>query len=512
MTTKESFNQLNAEKWASISVKEKLSLLKKVQQNLKVYAKELGESDAAMKNNIIGEDLVSSSEGMSFTVGFMAAVLTGIRNLYESLIHGEMPKPLAINKISDSDYEIEVYPIFPNDKLAAGNKKGYIHVSSNPKQISPMDKPAGVIAVLGAGNYSCSTEMVKALFLENKAVIHRPHRMNIESDKVWEEIFAPIVEVKGLVFCDADQGRAITALDGLHSIYFTGSTPVGHAIQDAASVPVVSECGGNNPCIIVPAKWTEKEIKHQAMHLASIGKLNGGAACGRPQTIITSKNWPQRDEFLTALRKAIKEETYACSTYYPGVEKTKEAFLKNQPTAEIIKTENGRYKASDFVFIPNIKETDFAVSNEAFCQIYSEISLDTSEDINDFLTKAIDFSNNKLLGSLACMILVDDETFKNNERRVRQATNELNYGGISVNTMPPNIWTVANLTWGGNGETTENFVSGVGNFGNGLNFENVTKSVLIDEFNSPNISLTSREEVDQLYEQINQFSLAQFDL
>ena len=59
-----------------------------------------------------------------------------------------------------------------------------------PKQVNPLDKPAGVIAVSGAGNYSSSIEMAMALFLENKAVIHKPHGLNEASDAVWAKIFA----------------------------------------------------------------------------------------------------------------------------------------------------------------------------------------------------------------------------------------------------------------------------------------------------------------------------------
>jgi acyl-CoA reductase-like NAD-dependent aldehyde dehydrogenase len=353
--------------------------------------------------------------------------------------------------------------------------------------------------------------MAMALFLENKAVIHKPHKLNEESDKVWEKIFAPVINAMGLAFCDADQGEAMAKLDGLHAIYFTGSTGVAHAIQDEVSAPLISECGGNNPCIIVPGErpWTDKEIRHQAIQLASAGKLNGGAVCGRPQTIVTSRNWTQREQFLNALKNAILEETFACSSHYPGVDKTKEAFLQNQATAEILKPEGGKHKQSDFVLIPGISEDDFAVSNEAFCQVYSEIPLDTTNDVDEFLAKATDFCNNKLLGSLGCMILVDGDTLKQHESRVHQAINELNYGGVALNTIPPNIWLNAYLTWGGNGETTENFVSGVGNFGNAMNFENVVKSVLIDDFKSTSFEFTNRKRVEHLLENVSYFSIDQ---
>ena len=511
MTAQEAFNQLDPQKWIQTSIVERLAILEQIQKNLKTYAKKLGAEDAKMKNELVGEDITSLPEGMGTTVMPMGNTLTGIHHLYESLMHGEMPKPLSIKKIDDSIYEILVFPTHSKDKLAAGKQKGYIHVEGYPKQVNPMDKPAGIIAVSGAGNYSSSIEMAMALFLENKAVIHKPHHLNEATDKIWKKIFSPLIELKALAFCDADQGRAISKLEGLTAIYFTGSTGVAHAIQNAANAPLIAECGGNNPCIIVPGErpWTDKEIHHHAVQLASVGKLNGGAVCGRPQTIITSKSWTQREQFLDELRKAIAEDTFACASHYPGVDKTKEAFLQNQPTAEILKPENGKHTESEFVLIPNISEEDFAVTNEAFCQIFSEISLDTKDDADDFLTQATDFCNQKLLGSLGCMVLVDSDTLKNNEARIHQAINELNYGGIAVNSVPPNIWLNAYLTWGGNGETQENFVSGVGNFGNAMNFENVLKSVLIDDFHSTSFELTNRKRVEHMLENVSYFSIDQ---
>lgn len=509
MNAQAAFNYLEPQQWAKTSVTKRLVLLEQIQSNLKTYAQELGETDAHMKNALLGEEQVSASEGMGSTVMAMGNTLLGIHHLYKSLVHGDMPQPLSSQKISDDLHEVEVYPISRKDKLVAGKQKGYLHVKGKPKQINPLDKPAGIIAISGAGNYSSSIEMAMALFLENKAVIHKPHHLNEVSDKVWEKIFAPLIDAKAIVFIASDQGRAMSKLEGLHAIYFTGSTGVAHAIQDAASAPLVSECGGNNPCIIVPGTWTEKEIERQAIQLASAGKLNGGAVCGRPQTIITSKHWPQREQFLDALRKAISEDTFACGAYYPNVDETKAAFLEHQPSAEILKPENGKHAASDFVLIPNVQEDDFAVKNEAFCQIFSELPLDTSNDVDAFLTKATAFCNDKLLGSLGCMILVDNDTFSAHHDRVHQAIRELNYGGIAVNTIPPNIWLNAYLIWGGNNESKDDFVSGVGNFGNALNFDNVVKAVLIDDFHSTSFEFTNRAAVHNMLRNVSHFSIDQ---
>nr|MDJ0823501.1 aldehyde dehydrogenase family protein [Paracoccaceae bacterium] len=464
------------------------------------FAEELGAADAGMKGGQTAPGAVSDAEGIAATVTPMANTLLGIRHLYECLISGAMPAANGSRKIGDDLYEVDVFPILPKDKMLAGQARGYLHVAGTPKQVSPLEKPAGVIAISGAGNYSSSIEMAMALFLENKAVIHKPHQLNEASDAVWAKVFAPLIERRAVAFIGSDQGREMPALEGLNAIYFTGSTGVAHAIQKAASAPLVSECGGNNPCLIVPGSWTEEEMQRWAVQIASVGKLNGGAVCGRPQTIIASKNWPQRDAFLAALRAAIADQTFGTTTYYPGVDKTKEAFLANQSTAEVLTPGGEAHPNAEFVLIPGIKEDDFAVTNEAFYQIFSELPLDTENNADDFLTKAAAFCNDRLLGSLGCMILVDNETFNANEDRIQQAIRALNYGGIAVNNIPPNVWLNAYLTWGGCGERTEDFVSGVGNFGKALNFENIVKSLIIDDFAAQTFAFTDRAQMDHIYE------------
>lgn len=509
MKAQAAFDQLDPAGWAATSPSERLALLKTIQDNLLKYAEELGAVDAKMKNELAGPGAVSQAEGIATTVNAMGNTLMGIVHLYEALVGGQMPAAKSSEKIGEDLYAVEVSPIHSKDKLIAGKARGYLHVAGTPEQVSPMDKPAGIIAVCGAGNYSSSIEMAMALFLENKAVIHKPHQLNEATDAVWEKVFAPLIERKALVFIEADEGPAMTKLSGLHAIYFTGSTGVAHAIQDGASAPLVSECGGNNPCLIVPGVWTDKEIRHWAIQIASVGKLNGGAVCGRPQTIITSKAWPQREQFLEALRTAIAEDTFGTAAYYPGVDKTKEKFLAEQSGAEVLRPENGKHPRSDFVWIPGVGEDDFAIHNEAFCQVFSELPLDTEDEVDDFLTKATAFCNDKLLGTLGCMILIDNSSFKENEARVHQAVRELNYGGITVNNVPPNIWLNAYLTWGGCGESTEDFVSGVGNFGNALNFENVVKSVIIDDFSAQTFALTNRAQIDHLLVNASKFSVDQ---
>lgn len=419
-----------------------------------------------------------------------------------------MPAPASIRDLGNGTFEIETFPITPTDQYTAASQHGYLRVTGTPEQISPLDKPAGVIAVSGAGNYSSSIETIKAIFFDNKTVIHKAHRLNEASDKVWEKIFAPLVDRKALSFAGVEYSRDLIQLDGLDAIYFTGSIAVAKNIMAQTDTPLISECGGNNPAIIVPGdhEWTAEEIKNQAELIVSISKGNGGAACGRPQTFITSKHWAQREQFLDAIRAAAAN-TFAVGTYYPKSSEVREAFINNHPQAEIITTEDNKYPHSDFVFIPDMDQDAYGVKHEAFCQIMGEVALDVPANASDFLPAATAFVNEELLGTLGCMILIDDETRANHEDSYQTALNELNYGGITVNTTPPMVWFNAYLTWGGCKETEETFVSGFGNFGNALNFENVEKSILVDQFAATGFLYNDRQATDEMNKQIVNFSI-----
>lgn len=71
----------------------------------------------------------------------------------------------------------------------------------------------------------------------------------------------------------------------------------------------------------------------------------------------------------------------------------------------------------------------------------------------------------------------------------------MEYGGIAVNTIPPFIFFSPYLTWGGN-EEGKTFVSGHGNFGNLLCYENVEKSIIYADFMSPGHMITTNKSVN----------------
>ena len=510
MNATEAIDRLDPEKWAATPPLERLHLLESVRERCATYADELAAADAKMKNERMGEDLYGLGASKVATVVPMANTLTACIDLYEDLVNGEMPAPLSTTKVDEGLYDVEVFPRSRRDRVMNSDRTEVLRVKGEPVQVNPMDKPAGIIAVLGAGNYSSSLEMAKALFLENCAVVHKPHTLNRETDKVWAKIFAPLVDHGAVSFLDRDPDRSLNTDPRLSKIYFTGGTGTAQRIIESTDTTLVSECGGNNPCIIVPGDrpWTDKEIEHQAIQIATVAKINGGAVCGRVQTLVTSAQWPQRDQFLDALRTAIVETTPAAGTYYPRSDEVAAGFREAFPDAEILRPEGGKYESGDVMLITGAGEDSHAARTEAFCQIIDEIPLDVAANAAEFLPAAVEFCNDKLLGTLGCAVLIDEDTKQAQQAALDQAITDLRYGGIAINAMPPLVFFSPYLIWGGNEEGRE-FVSGHGNFGNALCLENVEKSVLTMGFTSAgHLMNTNKAGFEQFSEAYARYSVA----
>ncbi|MEW8392684.1 MAG: hypothetical protein AB2556_08510 [Candidatus Thiodiazotropha sp.] len=165
MKATEAIDQLNPQKWGQTNCSDRLQLLNQVRGNLKEYGGELAHADTEMKNGLMGEAHYNDAISGVSTVVPMATAINACIDLYESLKHGTMPKPISVNKVADGLYDIHVFPSHTRDKIIYSGRKDILRVMGEPRQVNPMEKTAGVIAVLGAGNYSSALEMVKAIFL-----------------------------------------------------------------------------------------------------------------------------------------------------------------------------------------------------------------------------------------------------------------------------------------------------------------------------------------------------------
>ncbi|MFI7455725.1 aldehyde dehydrogenase family protein [Nonomuraea sp. NPDC049714] len=495
MKAAEAVDWVDPGRWKATPATVRLNLLKQIRRGIDRYFDELVSADCEAKgiDRSVAANAHQVGTSVQATVVPVAANVSAAIALYEGLVKGRPLQPLAVRPAGDGRFDIRVGPR-GRDRLLNGDRADILRVIGEPRRTDPYQKPGGIVAVLGAGNFASSLEMINALFVDSCAVVHKPHPLNVGADLVWEKVLQPLVDAHALAFCDVEEGPALTRDPRLTKIYFTGGAPSAKAIMAATDTELVSECGGNNPCVIVPGdrRWTASEIRHQALQIATMVKINGGSVCGRVQTLVTSRHWPQRREFLDAVTLALRDQTPATTTYYPGVDKTFATFQNAYPDARIIESRD-HAPASRVLVIEDVDQDGFAVHHEAFCQVMSEVALDVAPDAETFTPAAVAFCNETLLGTLAVTVLVDEDTRKAHAPTVDRAVTQLRYGAVGVNTMPPTVWTNPYLTWGGNEEGQE-LVSGHGNFGNVLGYENVDKSIVVSGFTSPGHLINDRKQ------------------
>ncbi len=76
--------------------------------------------------------------------------------------------------------------------------------------------------------------------------------------------------------------------------------------------------------------------------------------------------------------------------------------------------------------IPQVppKTGEYALNHEAFCGLLAEVTLD-AEDPGEFLAKAVNFANQKVKGTLSCVLLVHPKTEKAHSYRDRWSDRQL---------------------------------------------------------------------------------------
>lgn len=98
MNAKDAINTLKPKKWAKTPPADRLRLLELVRENLKAYGDALATSDSKMKNELIGEQSYTNPISKVGTVVPMANTVSAAIELYEGLVHGEMPEPLNMRQ------------------------------------------------------------------------------------------------------------------------------------------------------------------------------------------------------------------------------------------------------------------------------------------------------------------------------------------------------------------------------------------------------------------------------
>ena len=401
-------------------------------------------------------------------------------------------------------YDVLVSPRTWNERGYFNARQDRLRITGDPNmpdcRVGPYDRrDPQATAILGAGSYSAAPEIIKATFLDGHVVVYKPHPNNADIDKIWSEIMKPLVEVGALSYCTHDQGPDLVKHDRIDQIYMIGSAETAQGILKTTDRPCILQTGSVNPVILVPGldrQWGVREMRHHALQIATAGKHNGGHFCGRPQVIVTSKSWDQRDQFLKELEEALSTTTPPEGSYDPKYRQTFQNFVDMYPDGKIIRQDGVDTSAADVLLVTGCSPKDFyGLQNEAFCQVFIEVCLDAIDHPLTFIPAAVKFCNQELYGSLCATIVIDDQTNQTYSKVIEKALSDLQYGTVSTNVMACVGWNNPALYWGSYKKNVPqdeasikdnayfgHFERGAGHFGNLFGYKDACKSIITDTF------------------------------
>lgn len=446
--------------------------------------------------------------------------LWGAHDLYNTIAKtGKPPAALKEEKRPNGAHSVKTFPWGLKQSAFAGGSSGELHIENGKPltQTNPEDKPGAgnVCAVMGAGNIEMPLDIIDMMFFKCRVVVFKANPVNERVGPFVEHVFQPLVERGFLAFLTGgiEIGQLLTTSDKIDELAMTGSCNTYDAIvfgpgqaKTEANIkvtkPFLAELGCVTPWIIVPGKWKDDDLKRHAEQIAACKMSNSAFYCSSPQVIITSAAWEQRDQFLKYVREFLAK-TPTPSPYYPRSDSAyatqKKHLLEDEKRSEediVVKLEDVHGdKQQDPLFATDVSKNAFVLKNEAFCPVLSEIKLDTTADIKDFLPKAVTFANEELWGSLSGMITLDESTEKNNKDVLEKAIDDMQYGTIGINVWSSHAYPHPSLTWGAYPIHSKfDIQSGEGKYGNAFCFDNQVKCVYRGPFNWP---VSSKVPVDQ---------------
>ncbi|MFT7582143.1 MAG: hypothetical protein ACI9MR_003825, partial [Myxococcota bacterium] len=506
----------NRDAWVAVELDERIALIQKLRKATFAVADELVSQAIDAKGLVLG----SPEEADEWTPG-PYALLRNLRLLERSLKdirRSGVPRiPGKPWTRPDGQVVAPVLPVDAGDKLLLGGYSAEIWMDPAVTLESLADtqaviyqekarkpQPGKVALVLGAGNVSSigPMDVLYKIFVEDEVVVCKMNPVNDYVGRVMEDAFAPLIEggfvrfVYGGVqvgkwLCEHPQVDTIhiTGSDKTHDAIVFGVGPEGRRRKQARTPAntrhISSELGNVTPVIVVPGRWSKKDIDNQARNIVSGLTNNAGFNCIAHRVVVTHAEWPQRGELLDAIRSHLTQ-TSTRKAYYPGAGDRHASFKVEHPSSghDYGNPAEGELPWTFITDVDAKQANDICFTTESFCGLFAETAL-SAPDAVSFVGDAVDFCNDTLWGTLSCSIIVapDGSGDASVEQRVEQGIADLRYGNIVVNHIAALGYALVSPTWGAfPGHPVHDIRSGRGVVHNTLMFDRPQKSVIRGPF------------------------------
>ena len=487
--------------WSHLSVAQRVTLLRAVRASVAASAEEWAET-AAESKGLNGAHALRGEEWLSGPYSALGALDAYIETL-SRLADGRNPlEGVRVDRAPGGRTRVHAFPMTAIDTILLSGFTGevWLRPGITPRQAragaglaqrTPA-KSGGIGLVLGAGNVTAIPvlDVLYELLANNRVALLKVNPTQDALVDVFEHALAPLIEPGFLriVRGGAEAGAYLTAHKSFAHVHITGSAATFDAIVWGASsagkrrrredrprlrTPITAELGGVSPIIVVPGDWTDANLTFQAEHIATMRLQNTGHNCIAGQVVILSRDWPQRAQFLAALRRA-----YASAPerpiWYPGSDARMQRAADDYPNALAL---------GDRLLV-EIAESDDASAierTEYFAPVLGVVQIGGLGQ--QFLEGAVQYANERLQGTLGANLLIDPATERSLGSGFERALTTLQYGSIAVNAWTAVGFITPTLTWGAfPGGTIQDVGSGIGVVHNALMLDGVERSVVRGPF------------------------------
>ncbi|MEV7799096.1 aldehyde dehydrogenase family protein [Microbacterium foliorum] len=493
--------QAGARTWSSLTLAQRVTLLRAVRSSVAAGAEDWAHTAAASKG-LDDRHPLRGEEWLSGPYSVLGALDAYIETL-SRLANGTNPLDgITIDRAPGGRTRVHAFPLTGIDRFLLSGYTGEVwlepgvtpngaRAAAGLAQRTPSDS-GGVGLVLGAGNITSIPvlDVFYELLAHNRTALLKVNPTQDSLVPIYKRALAPLIG-PGLLRITRggpEVGAYLTGHPDLAHVHVTGSDATFNAIvwgTGAAATrrrrenrpllkkPITAELGGVSPIIVVPGEWTEADLTYQAEHVATMRLQNSGHNCIAGQVVIMSSDWAQADDFRAALRRAYANAPER-PIWYPGAPSRMHLATDAYPDALVL---------GDRLLV-EISENDDATalqSTEYFAPVLGVVSVPGTGQ--EFLDGAVAYANERLQGTLGANLLIDPSTEKMLGAGFDRSIAALRYGSIAINGWTAFGFITPTLTWGGfPGSTIADVGSGIGIVHNALLLDRVERSVIRGPF------------------------------
>ena len=494
--------------WADLPIGERIALARSMLTGYHRIAEASVRAACAAKGIPPGTPL----EGEEWATGPWC-VIRQLRLVAEALesIARTGTTPLGqLGRTSDDRLAARVFPAGASDGLLFSGITAEVHFRDGVTEAAMHEARAGIyrrtvhagrtVLVLGAGNLASipAMDVITKMFNEKMVCLLKMNPVNAYLGPFIEEAFAEPIErgFLAVAYGGAAEGGYLARHPGIDEIHLTGSDatydtlvwgPAGpeREARKARKAPLLekpisAELGCVSPVLVVPGPYDSRQLAFQAESIAGAVTSNASFLCNAAKVLVSPRGWRGRPELMAGIERVLAG-TAPRDAYYPGAAERWHRLTGGREELRTIGTpKQGQLPWALLSGLDPDDPSEAAFRTEAFCSVFAETEV-ASDDPLDYLTRAVEFVNARLWGTLSATLIVHPQTMRDPRlaAAVEQAVGRLHYGTVAVNAWSGLSFALGAPPWGAHpGATPAEIQSGTGFVHNTAMLEGIEKVVL----------------------------------